>query len=170
MSALGLAALVVAQGDLAAGVHGGGPGRGRFESPEVAARLAAVGIKYPAPWCAAEGVPLGFEMARAPQSLEPATPAYRRRVSHLWELATTRPPFAAVAVLPAPGDVFVLVHSDGIHGHTGIVESASPDGKTITTIEGDTNAEGSSTGDAMGRPWTPADGKRGKLLGYLEFG
>jgi hypothetical protein len=165
MSALGIAALAVAQADLAAGVRGGQPGK--FESPEVAARLAAVGIKYPAPWCAAE-VFHCFEQARGEQTLNPCPRT--AGAFHLWELATTRRPFAAVAVMPVPGDVFVLVHADGIHGHCGIVESVSPDGKTITTVEGDTNAAGSSTGDAMGRhTWMPADGKRGKLLGYLEL-
>jgi hypothetical protein len=168
VSALGLAALAVAQADLDAGVRGGGPGFGRFDSPEVAARLAAVGIKYPAPWCAAE-VFHCFEVARGEQALNPCPRT--AGAFHLWELATTRPPFAAVAKLPAPGDVFVLVHSDGIHGHTGIVESASPDGKTITTVEGDTSPDGQHNGDQMGRhTWKPADGKRGKLLGYLEFG
>lgn len=167
MSALGLAALAVAQADLAAGVRGGQPGR--FQSPEVAERLLAVGLSRPDPWCAAE-VFHCFAVASNEQFMPNPCPRTASAV-HLYRLATTQVPFAAIAQLPAPGDVFVVEHADGIHGHCGIVEAVSPDGKTITTIEGDTNAEGSSTGDAMGwHTWCPADGKRGRLLGYLELG
>ena len=85
---------------------------------------------------------------------------------HLYELA----PVECRKPLPAPGDVFVVAHGGG-KGHCGIILSCSPDGQTITTIEGDTSADGSRTGDAVGmHTWAPADGARGNLLGYLEFG
>ena len=163
MSALGVAALAVAQADLAAGIRGGRPGR--FESPEVAARLAAVNIDHPAPWCAAEVVHC-FEVAAFQAGV--ANPCPRTAsVVHLF----MRSPVACRRTMPAPGDVFVVLHADGIHGHSGIVESVSPDGRAITSVEGDTDAAGSSTGDAMGRhTWTPSDGTRGRLLGYLELG
>jgi hypothetical protein len=162
MSVLSMAALKAAQEDLANGIRGGQPGR--FQSPEVRARLLEVGINYPAPWCAAEvydcfqtaatGLGIGNPCPRTPSAV------------HLF----TNAPAECQTRLPAPGDVFVVMHSDGVHGHCGIVESCSPGGDEITTIEGDTNAEGSSTGDAMGRhTWRPKDGKRGKLLGYLAF-
>lgn len=158
MSALGLAALAVAQANLAANVRGGQPGR--FQSPEVAARLAEVDIDYPAPWCAAE-VFHCFALAGGATKLPRTASALR-----LWEGSLDE----CRRTMPAPGDVFVVDHGHG-RGHCGIVESVSPDGQTITTIEGDTDAAGSSTGDAMGRhTWRPADGTRGKLLGYLEFG
>ena len=162
MSILSLAALQAAQEDLKNGVRGGVTGR--FASPEVAARLASVGIGYPAPWCAAEVYDCFMTAANdagVPNPC-PRTPS----AVHLWLNA----PMQARQKLPAPGDVFVVEHADGIHGHCGIVESCSPGGDEITTIEGDTNAEGSSTGDAMGRhTWRPADGKRGKLLGYVSL-
>lgn len=175
MSALGLAALAVAQADLLAGVSGGKPGK--FQSPEVADRLAAVGIDRPAPWCAAEVFHCFDAAARAiAEAAAPTGGTFTwsttcpRTASalHLWSLA----PLKCRTQLPAPGDVFVVVHADGIHGHCGIVEAVTPDGQTITSVEGDTNAEGSSTGDAMGRHvmWTPRNGKRGRLVGYLEFG
>lgn len=164
MSALSLAALQAAQQDLLAGIRGGTAGV-RFDSPEVRVRLAQVGIKYPAPWCAAEVYDCFLTAALDLDVLNPCprTPS----AVHLY----TNAPAECRQPLPAPGDVFVVEHSDGWSGHCGIVEAVSPDGKTITTIEGDTNAEGSSTGDAMGRhTWTPRDGKRrGKLLGYLAF-
>lgn len=170
MSALGLAALAVAQADLAAGVRGGRPGR--FQSPEVAARLLAVRVDFPAPWCAAEVYHAFSEACRSPAIADSGcgvlNPCPRTASAvHLF----TNAPSDCRRTMPAPGDVFVFVHSDGIHGHTGIVESCTPDGQTITSVEGDTSADGSTTGDAMGRhTWTPSDGKRGRLLGYLELG
>jgi hypothetical protein len=57
------------------------------------------------------------------------------------------------------------------HGHVGFVSIVSPDGQTITSVEGDTNAAGSSTGDAVGEHlWSPRDGGRGRLVGYLHLG
>lgn len=164
MSALGLAALAVAQADLAANIHGGQPRR--FEGPEVNARLAAVHLGPGSPWCAAEMVHC-FDVAAA---ANPELPNYCPRVAsavHLFKNA----PVECVVKLPAPGDVFMVIHADNIHGHCGIVESVTPDGQTITSVEGDTNADGSSTGDAMGQhTWTPSEEKRGRLLGYVDFG
>lgn len=170
MSALGLAALAVAQADLVAGVRGGQPGR--FESPEVAARLAAVGLDRPAPWCAAE-VFHCFEVACSTpdvddvRGLSVPNPCPRTASAlHLWELA----PLQCRTQLPAPGDVFIVDHGQG-RGHCGIVATVSPDGQSITSVEGDTNAAGSSTGDAMGEHfWKPSDGARGRLVGYLDLG
>lgn len=163
MSALSLAALAVAQQDLAGGVAGGRPGR--FQSPEVATRLAAVGIDYPAPWCAAE-VFHCFALAAGAATL-PGNPCPRTPSAvHLWK---DSPPEARTQ-FPAPGDIFVVEHANGWSGHCGIVESVSPSGQEITSIEGDSNPAGSSVGDQMARhTWTPADGKRGKLLGFLAF-
>lgn len=162
VSTLSLAALKVAQQDLVDGVRGGQPGR--FQSKEVAARLLEVGIDYCAPWCAAEVFDCFLQ---ASIDLDVPNPVPRTPSAvHLWKNS----PAEFQQQLPAPGDVFVVAHHDGWSGHCGIIESVSPDGKTITSIEGDTNAAGSPTGDAMGRhTWTPGDGKRGKLLGYLAF-
>ena len=183
MSALGLAALASAQRALAAGVRGGVAPYGRFRSPDIDGWCQAVGLIASSadvgaqgwPWCAAF-VRACFEDACG--ELEDAQPAGSAPIVnpcprtasalHLFNQAPT----GSERSIPAPGDVFVLVHHDGIHGHTGIVESCTPDGQTITTVEGDTDAEGSSTGDAVGRHtrWSPADGSRGKLVGYLDIG
>lgn len=180
MSALGLAALGVAQAALEAGVHGGQPSR--FEGPEVNGYLAGVGLAPGYPWCAAF-IRHCFEEAATQLGVPDPCPRTASAL-HLWtqapEGSAVVPPRAGIGSPPAaagvqyrppaPGDVFVFVHPDGVHGHCGIVESVSPDGQTITTVEGDTNAEGSTTGDAVGRhTWTPAGGKRGRLIGYLEF-
>lgn len=85
----------------------------------------------------------------------------------LWELAPVR----CRTNLPAPGDVFVLdTGEEGGAGHVGIVESVSPDGQTITTIEGNTGDAGEREGTKVARhTWKPILGKRGKLIGYLAF-
>ena len=163
MSALSMSALLAAQAALDAGVHGGDPTR--FRSPDIDEYLDNVHMPPGLPWCAA----FVFHcFAEAAFQLDVPNPCpCTASALHLFQNA----PSAAHVALPAPGDVFVLVHPDGIHGHCGFVESCSPGGDVITTIEGDTNAAGSSTGDAVGRhvEWTPADGKRGRLLGYLAL-
>lgn len=175
MSQIGLAALSAAQQALAAGVRGGQPER--FQGPEVTQYLADVGITYPAPWCAAF-VYWCFEQAVAADLTGIAVNPCPRTAGalHLYELAPAR----CRVNLPAPGDVFVLSHGGG-KGHVGIVESASPDGFQITSVEGDTFATlaeaqaagdpAARAGDSVGRhTWNPADGTRGSLLGYLELG
>ena len=175
MSQLGIAALSAAQQALAAGVRGGQPER--FQGPEVTQYLADVGITYPAPWCAAF-VYWCFEQAVAADLTGIAVNPCPRTAGalHLYELAPAR----CRVNLPAPGDVFVLSHGGG-KGHVGIVESASPDGFQITSVEGDTFATlaearaagdpAARAGDSVGRhTWNPADGTRGSLLGYLELG
>jgi len=165
VSTLSLSALGFAQQALLGGVRGGQPAR--FQGPEVTAYLTDVGIAYPAAWCAAFVYSM-FEQAVAADSTGIAINPCPRTAGALrmYELA----PLRSRRPLPAPGDLFVIVHTDGIHGHTGFVESVTPDGQTITSIEGDSNPAGSTTGDQMARhTWVPADGKRGRLRGFLEF-
>ena len=178
MSALSLKALAAAQAALAAGVHGGQPAR--FRGPEVDVYLANVGLDAEHdgangpgyPWCSAFVYSM-FKAALAEFGGDLNPCPRTASALHLWNNAPDSARLEGLeASLPAPGDVFVLVHHDGIHGHTGFVESVSPDGRTITTVEGDTDTSGSSTGDAVGRHenWTPSDGTRGRLLGFLDFG
>jgi surface antigen len=54
-----------------------------------------------------------------------------------------------LARAPRVGDVFLISH-DGDRGHTGIVISVNNDG-TITTIEGNTNIDGSRNGNGVYR-------------------
>lgn len=175
MSDIGRAALAVAESELASGIHGGGAPWGRFRGPRVDDYQRAVGLALPAdisleghPWCAA-AVFWCFRHALAalPVGTVPPNPCPRTASAlHMWEHS----PLTARRQLAAPGDVFVLKHHDGIHGHVGFVLAVSPDGKTITSVEPDTNAAGSTTGDAWGQHlWAPADGARGRLVGYLEF-
>ena len=176
MSDLSIAALAVAQGELARGVRGGLPGWGRFRSADIDAYMTLVGIPPHAdpteeglPWCAA-AVHACFANACAGPvgSTTPATvnPCPRTAGAlHLWELS----PLAARTQLAAPGDVFVLDRGKG-RGHVGFVLAVSPDGKTLTTFEPDTSSSSSATGDAWGQHlWQPSDGARGRLVGFLAF-
>ena len=85
----------------------------------------------------------------------------------MWHMA----PESCRRPLPAPGDVFVLDTGDpGGFGHVGIVELVTPDGETIVSIEGNTNAAGSREGNQVAKhAWKPREGRRGKLVGYLSF-
>jgi len=159
---ISLDALAIAQKELAAGVRGGNPVR--FASPRIMEYLHSVGIASPAPWCAA-AVHWCFMMAAEDAGLPNPCPRTGGAL-RMWELS----PLKARTQLPAPGDVFVLDKGKG-HGHVGFVLTASPDGRTLTTVEPDTNSAGSTTGDAWGTHlWAPADGMRGKLVGFLDFG
>ena len=179
MSALSLAALAVAQSELARGVRGGLPGWGRFRSPDIDAYMTLVGFTPHAdpmqegwPWCAAAVFACFASASQTPpadptQTYVPDNPCPRTAGAlHLWDLS----PLSARTQLPAPGDVFVIDKGKG-RGHVGFVATVSPDGQTITSVEPDTNAAGSTTGDAWGEHfWKPSDGARGRLVGYLNFG
>lgn len=183
MSALSLAALAVAQGELARHVRGGLYPYGKFRSPDIDGYMRAVGLTpHPDqgdedwPWCAA-AVHWCFARAVEQANAEhpdasPDAPPFLNPCPrtagaiHLWDLS----PIKARTQLPAPGGVFVLNKGKG-RGHVGFVFSVSPDGQTIGTVEPDTNAAGSTTGDAWGeRLWKPSDGVRGDLIGYLDLG
>lgn len=168
MSALSLAALAVAQAELAAGVRGGVAPFARFRGLRVDEYQRAVRLPLPPdptvegnPWCAA-AVYWCFERA-----VEDAGDVYvpcprTAGALHLWDSA----PAAARVQEPEPGAVFVLDRGKG-RGHVGFVLTASD--HAITTVEPDTaNTTLSATGDAWGQHlWSPADGVRGTLLGYM---
>jgi hypothetical protein len=64
---------------------------------------------------------------------------------------------------PMPGDVFIMDYGKGL-GHTGIVESVNTDG-TVSTIEGNTNDEGSREGYEVCRRKRPI----AKIKTFLRF-
>jgi hypothetical protein len=169
-SPLSLRALQVARYAVFRDLRGGLPGWGRFRSPEIDDYMRSIGLTPHAnralegwPWCIAaqhaihESVQTEEERSACPKTASTMT-------------AAKDAPAACKLSGPRPGAVFILEHSDGIHGHAGIVEVAYPDG-SITSCEGDTNPAGSRTGDQWGRhTWNPADGKRGKILAWFDFG
>lgn len=122
---------------------------------------AAIG----SPWCAS-WVYGQFKVACAVFGVPNPCPLTAGALK-MWHLA----PESARRPLPAPGDVFVLDTGDpGGFGHVGLVEAVSPDNNTLTTLEGNTNEEGSRDGNAVARhTWKPYSGKRGRLVGFLSF-
>ncbi len=183
MSALGIAALAVAQQELSRHVQGGLYPYGRFRSPDIDAYMTLVGLPPPAdrsveghPWCAAA---VHWCFARAirdrvtvddntdtPTAVPPNPCPRTAGALHMWDQS----PLTARRQLAAPGDVFVLDRGKG-RGHVGFVLTVSPDGQTLTTVEPDTSSASSAAGDSWGTHlWQPREEARGRLVGYLELG
>jgi hypothetical protein len=150
------------QGQVADGIKGGHPHR--FEGPVITQALACVRITSPAPWCAA------IVYYNHAQEETPAEPSHCPRTASSLHMAAKAPSWCKLEG-PRPGAVGILKHADGIHGHVVTCEYVGPLPGQVTTVEGDTNGAGSSTGDAAGRhSWEPASGDRGELLGWFDFG
>ena len=122
--------------------------RGSNKGPEVNKYLASVSINFPAAWCTAfvywcheqagiSGVP------KTGGALDMWNKAPKNRVTH-----------------PQPGDVVIFDYGGG-KGHTGIIEAV--DGDTLTTIEGNTNDDGSREGYEVARRQRSAGGAKGFL-------
>lgn len=124
---------------------------GSNKGPEVDKYLACVGIHFPAAWCAAFVVysHLQVGVTDIPQT---------GGVLDLWN----KSPNNRVSQ-PQPGDVVIFDYGGG-KGHTGIVESV--DGDKLTTIEGNTNDDGSREGYEVARRQRSAS----KAKGFLRFG
>ncbi len=161
-SPLSLRALALMQQQINDGVRGGQPRR--FEGPEVTKYLAAVNIDFPAPWCAAD---VFYVHAQAET---PSEPSHCPRTAGAIHMAERAPPWTRLSG-PQPGAVGVLKHRDGHTGHVVMCEYVGPLPGQITSVEGDTNGAGSSTGDAAGRhTWEPGKDDRGTVLGWFDMG
>lgn len=94
------------------------------------------------PWCAMF-VSWAFAQAGIPlPAIQSAKGFAAVRTAFDWAMANRR-----LSTVPRPGDIFLISHGGGL-GHTGIVKSVNADG-TITTIEGNTNADGSRNGNGV---------------------
>lgn len=110
-----------------------------------------------APWCAAfVSWVFAHSGARLP-AIQSSKGFLRVAIGREWARTHGR-----LTRTPQPGDVFFIVRRDGT-GHTGIVESVGPHG-TITTIEGNTNANGSRLGDRVARRTRSVDTINGGFL------
>lgn len=121
---------------------------GSNKGPEVDKYLASVGINFPAAWCAAF---VYWCHQQAGIAGVPKTGG----VIDMWNKA----PYNRVTQ-PQPGDVVIFDHGGG-KGHTGIVESVK--GDTLTTIEGNTNDDGSREGYEVARRQRSASSAKGFL-------
>jgi hypothetical protein len=121
---------------------------GSNSGPRVNQYLESVGDKGGLPWCAAF-VYWCFEAAA--EALKTRNPATRTAGAiDVWDEATQRGIHRIQAAeaterhgLVQPGMVFVIATGGG-HGHVGLVEKV--EGVVLTTIEGNTNAGGSTEG------------------------
>lgn len=124
---------------------------GSNRGPEVDLYLASVGINFAAAWCAAF---VYWCHQQAGISGVPKTGG----VLDMWNKAADNR-----VTQPQPGDVVIFDYGGG-KGHTGIVEAVS--GDTLTTIEGNTNDDGSREGYEVARRTRSAS----KAKGFLRFG
>jgi hypothetical protein len=137
----------------------------RNSGPEIDEWLKYARSKPGQPWCAAY---VAFMHRIAAVSCDVLNPCPRTAGAlQMYALSDAE----CRVDLPAPGDVFTLDTGEpGGAGHTGIVETVSPDGNTIGSIEGNSGANGTREGIAVVRQtWKPRTGKRGRLIGFLRF-
>lgn len=139
--------VVVAQSQLGISEQPHGSNKG----PEVDQYLLSVGITFPAAWCAAF---VYWCFKQAGISGVPKTGG----VLDMWNKAPNNR-----VTYPQPGDVVIFDYGGG-KGHTGIVESVDDD--KLTTIEGNTNDDGSREGYEVARRQRSAS----KAKGFLRFG
>lgn len=122
--------------------------RGSNRGPQVDQYLASVGINFAAAWCAAF---VYWCHQQAGVSGVPKTGG----VLDMWNKAPGNR-----VTQPQPGDVVIFDYGGGT-GHTGIIESVN--GSTLTTIEGNTNDDGSREGYEVARRQRPVSSAKGFL-------
>lgn len=105
---------------------------------EVEKYLASVGLKGGYSWCMAFVYWCTSEAAKLQQKGNPLVKT--AGVMAQWNTINKAFKFKT---FPQPGDIFIMDFGKGL-GHTGFVESVK--GDTITTIEGNSNDEGSREG------------------------
>ena len=119
---------------------------GSNDGPEVRAYLKSVGLPEGNAWCVAF---LYFCFNKASQELGIQNPMFKTGgVLRLWQKTDTHrkiifPKYVDNPSLIKPGFIFVISTGGGF-GHAGIVEKV--EGAFITTIEGNTNDDGSRNG------------------------
>ncbi|WP_157669282.1 CHAP domain-containing protein [Chitinibacter sp. GC72] len=152
MSKLSDAALKLAVADEGKGEVPKGSNWGDY----VKGLLAAVGVGFPAAWCAAF---VYAKFMQAASQLKISNPVPRTGgVLAMWNQAKAH----RVQGAPQAGDVFIMDFGGG-KGHTGIVEAVI--GIYVFTIEGNTNDEGSREGFEVAR----RKRKIADCKGFLRF-
>jgi hypothetical protein len=121
--------------------------------PDVQGYLAAVGITFPASWCAAFVYWVLKKSGIVATAVVPKTGG----VLKMWQMAKSYR-----VKTPEPGDVFIMDHGKGL-GHTGLVIAV--EGANIKTIEGNTNNDGSREGYQVATRVRPIS----KCAGFLRF-
>ena len=126
-----------------------------------------MGIDFPAPWCAA------IQFYNHAQEETPAEPSFHCPSDGCGaiHMAERAPSWTRLGG-PRPGAVGILKHRDGHSGHVVQCEYVGPLPGQVTTVEGDTDGSGSSTGDAAGLAHLGARRVMtgGSYLGWFDFG
>ena len=126
------------------------------QGPEVNQYLKSVGLNPGYAWCMAF---VYWCYNKAAEQMGVKNPLIRTAgVMNHWNKA--KPEFKRV--IPMAGDIFIMDYGKGL-GHTGFVKSVSE--KTIETIEGNTNDEGSREGYEV----CIRQRDRSKIKGYLRY-
>lgn len=112
--------------------------KGSNWGPKIKEYLAAAGLKSSNPWCMSFVVWCFDQAAKELKLTNPL--AKTGGVLDQWNKRKDK---LGVKSNPQPGDVFIMRFAHGT-GHTGIV--ISDDEKFVTTIEGNTNDDGSREG------------------------
>lgn len=117
--------------------------------------LKSVGITFPAPWCMAYCYWVVDQYSQQEGIKNPL-----HKTGHVGTQYKKCP--ALRVKVPKPGDIFIMVFSDG-SGHCGFVESV--EGSRIYTIEGNSNTDGSPNGYEVCRK---AHGRNTKGIKFLR--
>ena len=123
------------------------PNNSGFLDPGFEAKMRAQGWRPGYAWCA---IFTRLVWIEAYQQLEPAKVSVLAKLFSPGVLATYNQFKTAgkTVTTPQPGDVVIFRHGRTVNGHAGIVIEVGP-GNRITTIEGNTNAEGGREGDRV---------------------
>lgn len=129
-----LNALIVAKGQLGVTEIPLGSNKG----PNVKAYLASVGLNEGYSWCAAF---VYWCFQQAAYTMKIPNPLYKTGgVLKHWQFTK-----GIKVKMPRPGDIGILDHGNGM-GHEVLVKTVDAVAKTYTTVEGNSDANGSRTG------------------------
>ena len=117
-----------------------------FQDPDFAKKMDAVGFYSGASWCGFFVMMVLFET----YADNPAVLAYLKQYCSPSTLTMWRnfraSPQVITGQIPKLGAVAIWQEGDGTSGHTGIVVDISADGTQYTTVEGNSNSNGSRNG------------------------
>lgn len=118
---------------------------GKNDGPAVEAFLRAVGLGKGFAWCMAF---VYWAYEQAAKELGTTNPLVKTGgVLDMWNKVDGKTGILRTKI-PRTGDIFIMDFGGGA-GHTGIVLGFSGDGKSINTLEGNTNSNGSRNGDGV---------------------
>lgn len=136
---------------------------GRNDGPDIREWLRRIGLAPGNEWCAATVYAGCYDVSRA---LKVVNPCPRTGGAlKLWKLSDV----VCRVVTPKRGDVGVLDHGKG-KGHVIVCTAPLVEDVGLTWASGNTNADGSRTGDSLlVKTGDPEKVHHGELVGWLRF-